>query len=203
MGFGLSKWDQTVDVVVVGSGIGGLSAAIAAHDRGAKVLVLEKAPKFGGVSAYSGGEVFVPANHLQAADGVEDSLERGQRYLAFLAGGYADAALQRALLETGPLAARYYQERAGVKWKIVKDFPDYHYPRAPGTVARGRYLETELFDGATLGDLQRLTYLSPHMPNGITHDELFAWAASSTCSSGTSPRWPGASSATCGDSARA
>jgi 3-oxosteroid 1-dehydrogenase len=171
----LSAWDRTVDVVVVGSGIGGFSAAIAAHDRGAKVLVLEKAPKLGGVSAYSGGEVFVPANHLQAAEGLEDSPELGRRYLEFLAGGYADAPLQRALLETASVAARYYQERAGVKWKIIKDFPDYHYPKAPGTVARGRYLETELFDGAVLGDWQKRTYLSPHMPNGITHDELFAW----------------------------
>src|SRR5258708_2483178 len=114
MAFGLGTWDQTADVVVVGSGIGGLSAAIAAHDRGAKVIVLEKAPKLGGVSAYSGGEVFVPANHLQAAAGVQDSPELGRRYLEFLAGGYADPALQRTLLETAPLAARYYQERAGV-----------------------------------------------------------------------------------------
>jgi 3-oxosteroid 1-dehydrogenase len=175
MAFGLGKWDATVDFVVVGSGIGGLSAAIAAHDRGLKVLVLEKAPKLGGVSAYSGGEVFVPANHLQNAAGLADSPEEGMKYLQFLAGGYADPELQRTLLETGRIAARYFQESAGVRWKIVKGFPDYHFPHAPGTVAAGRYLETELFEGASLGDWQKRTYLSPHMPNGITHDELFAW----------------------------
>jgi 3-oxosteroid 1-dehydrogenase len=175
MAFGLNKWDLTADVVVVGSGIGGLSAAIAARDRGAAVVVLEKAPKLGGVSAYSGGEVFVPASHVQARDGIEDSPELGLRYLQFLAGGYADPVLQRALLDTGPVAARYFEERAGVRWKIVKGFPDYHFPKAPGTLAAGRYLETELFDGSTLGHWQKRTYLSPHMPNGITHDELFAW----------------------------
>jgi 3-oxosteroid 1-dehydrogenase len=169
------KWDATVDVVVVGSGIGGLSAAILAHDRGAKVLVLEKAPKLGGVSAYSGGEVFLPANHVQERDGIPDSADEGVQYLQFLAGGYAEPELQRVLLDTGRIAARYFEERAGVRWKIVKDFPDYHYPHAPGTVRAGRYLETNLFDGALLGDWQKRTYLSPHMPNGITHDELFAW----------------------------
>ncbi len=56
----LSKWDLTVDVVAVGSGLGGMTAAIVAHDAGKKALVLEKAPKLGGVSAYSGGEVFLP-----------------------------------------------------------------------------------------------------------------------------------------------
>jgi 3-oxosteroid 1-dehydrogenase len=175
MSFGLSRWDATVDFVAVGSGIGGLSGAIVAHDRGLKAMVLEKAPKLGGVSAYSGGEVFVPANHLEEAAGIRDSVDDGMLYLQFLAGGYAEPELQRTLLESGRVAARYFQERAGVRWKIVAGFPDYHYPKAPGTVAAGRYLETELFDGAQLGDWQKRTYLSPHMPNGITHDELFAW----------------------------
>ena len=175
MAFGFGKWDLTVDVVAVGSGLGGLAAAIVAHDTGKKAVVFEKAPKLGGVCGYSGGEVFIPRNHLQEAAGIHDSRDAGLAYFQFLAAGYADPALQATLLDTGPVAARYFEERAGVRWKIIKGFPDYHYPKAPGTLAGGRYLEVHLFDGAALGEWQSKTYLSPHMPNGIDHDELFAW----------------------------
>ena len=169
------SWTEEVDIVAVGSGLGGLTAAIAAHDEGAEVVVLEKAPKLGGVCAYSGGEVFVCCNHKMAAEGRPDSPAEAMRYLEFLAGGYADVDLQKVLFETGPAVARYLEDKAGVRWKTIKGFPDYHYPHAPGTVSHGRYLEVELFEGAELGPWQKKTYSSPHMPPGITHDELFGW----------------------------
>lgn len=52
---GTGAWDHAVDVVVVGSGAGALTTAIAAHDAGASVLVLEKCDRYGGSSAMSGG----------------------------------------------------------------------------------------------------------------------------------------------------
>lgn len=170
-----SKWDLDGDVVAVGSGLGGMAAAITAHDLGRKAVILEKAGKLGGVCAYSGGEVFVCANHLQSKAGISDSREEGLEYLKFLAAGYADPALQANLLDQGIISARYFEEKAGVRWKLVKDFPDYHHPHAPGTKAAGRYLEVELFKGHDLGDWRKRTYRSPHIPQGITHDELFAW----------------------------
>ncbi len=170
-----SKWDLEVDVVAVGSGLGGLSAAIMAHDAGKRAVVLEKAGKLGGVCAYSGGEVFVAANHLQAAAGISDSREAGLAYLRFLGAGYEDPALLENLVDQGILAARYFAEKAGVRWRIVRDFPDYYHPKAPGTVAEGRYLEVELIQGSALGDWRKKTYRSPHVPQGITHDELFGW----------------------------
>ena len=170
------KWDLTVDVVAVGSGLGGLSAAIVAHDGGKRVCILEKAAKLGGVCAYSGGEVFVPNNHLMRDAGLHDTPELAADYLRFLAAGFADPELRATLLEVGPAATRYFAERAGVRWKIIAGFPDYHFPHAPGTVKAGRYLETELFDGSSLGEWQSKSFAqSPHMPNGITHDEMFEW----------------------------
>ncbi|MCA9680277.1 MAG: FAD-binding protein [Myxococcales bacterium] len=175
-----ARWDLEVDVVAVGSGLGAMSGAIAAHDAGASVAILEKAPKLGGVCAYSGGEVFVGCNHKLTEEGRPDDPAAAKAYLDFLAGGYAEPELARILFERGPEVARYLEERAGVRWKIIKDFPDYHYPHAPGTAASGRYLEVELFEGAQLGPWQKKTYLTPHMPPGITHDELFAWGGLAT-----------------------
>jgi len=170
------KWDLTVDVVAVGSGLGGLSAAIVAHDGGKRVCILEKAAKLGGVCAYSGGEVFVPNNHLMRDAGLHDTPELAADYLRFLAAGFADPELRATLLEVGPAATRYFADRAGVRFKIIAGFPDYHFPHAPGTVKAGRYLETELFDGSSLGEWQSKSFAqSPHMPNGITHDEMFEW----------------------------
>jgi 3-oxosteroid 1-dehydrogenase len=172
-----TQWDIEVDLLSLGSGLGGVSAAIRAHDAGLSTIIIEKAPKLGGVCAYSGGEVFVPCNHVMATEGAADDAAAGKAYLDFLAGGYADPALARTLFETGPEAARYFGEKAGVRWKIIKGFPDYYYPTAPGTVAHGRYLEVELFEGASLGEWQQRTYSTPHMPLGITHDELFEWGS--------------------------
>jgi 3-oxosteroid 1-dehydrogenase len=138
-------------------------------------MVLEKSKKLGGVCAYSGGEVFLPANPWQAAAGINDSREQGLKYLRFLAAGYADIELQERMYDAGIEAARYFAAKAGVKWKIIKDFPDYYFPTGEGSAAAGRYLEVELIRGHELGEWRKKTYLSPHIPNGITHDELFSW----------------------------
>ena len=76
-----ATWDLEADVVAVGSGGGGLAAAITAHDHGASALVLERCDQVGGVTAYSMGEVWIPGNHLEAALGIEDSPESGFAYI--------------------------------------------------------------------------------------------------------------------------
>src|SRR5579862_3612188 len=82
------RWDFETDLVALGSGIGGLSAAITAHEHGLESLVLERSPKVGGVTALSMGEVWVAGNHHEAALGIEDSAESGFRYLKRLGMDY-------------------------------------------------------------------------------------------------------------------
>ena len=171
-----AAWDLEVDVVAVGSGLGAIGAAIAAHDRGSRVAVLEKAPRLGGVCGYGGGEVFVPNNHKMRELGIADSDEAGRRYFAFLSAGFADPALQKKLLDTMHTAIEYFEREAGVRWTAVEGLPDYYYPDAPGSHAGGRYLSVELFAGATLGEWQGKTYpMTPHVPPGVLHRELYAW----------------------------
>lgn len=69
------KWDETVDVIVVGSGFAGLAAAIEAAQAGAKTIVLEKMQAFGGNSIINGGIYPLPGSDLQKKEGIEDSEE--------------------------------------------------------------------------------------------------------------------------------
>jgi 3-oxosteroid 1-dehydrogenase len=170
-----ARWDLETDLVAVGSGLGAICAAIAARDLGQEVVVLEKAPKLGGVCAYGGGEVFVPNSHKMREQGIEDSDEAGRAYFEFLAAGFADPELQRTLLDHMRPAVEYFEKEAGVRWYAVEGLPDYYYPDAPGAHAGGRYLSVELFEGASLGEWQHKTFLTPHFPLGVLHHELYAW----------------------------
>ena len=170
------SWDLEVDLVAVGSGLGAISAALSACDLGAEVVVLEKAPKLGGVSGYGGGEVFVPDNHKMRELGIEDSEAAGRRYLEFLSAGFADPALMDKLLSSMKTAVEYMERKAGVKWICIEGLPDYYHPMVPGAHPGGRYLSVDLFKGAELGEWQHKTYaMTPHVPPGALHREMYAW----------------------------
>jgi 3-oxosteroid 1-dehydrogenase len=170
-----ARWDLETDVVAVGSGLAGLTAAIVAHDRGKRVVVLEKAPKLGGLCAYGGGEVFCPNGRHMKEIGQADSDEAARAYFQFLGAGFNDPELTAKLLASYREAIDYLEDEAGVAWEAVKGLHDYYYPDAPGS-GTGRYLAVKLFDGATLGPWQKKTWaMSPHLPPGLTHKEMYAW----------------------------
>jgi len=76
------KWDQETDILLVGSGVGALSAAVTAHENGDKVIVLEKAPIPGGTSAKSAGVLWIPDNFALKEKGIEDKKEDCLKYMA-------------------------------------------------------------------------------------------------------------------------
>ncbi|GAB3563850.1 FAD-dependent oxidoreductase [Amycolatopsis endophytica] len=127
------------DVVVVGSGAAGLTAAVAAADAGLSVLVLEKAARLGGTSAVGGGVIWAPGNHVMAAAGFPDSAESARAYLGT---GRMSAGNIAAYVADAPAAVRFLTG-AGVRMRALAR-PDYH-PEWPGA-ARGRGLDQEPFD---------------------------------------------------------
>jgi 3-oxosteroid 1-dehydrogenase len=169
-------WDLEVDFLAIGSGLAGTCAAIAAHDQGGKVAILEKAPRLGGLSGFGGGEVFVPNNHKMRELGIDDSDEAGRKYLAFVGAGFQQPGHFDKLLSRCKEAIEYYGREAGVAWIAVEGLPDYYYPKVEGSHAGGRYMTVELFDGPQLGEWQHKTYpMTPHVPPGALHREMYAW----------------------------
>lgn len=137
------------DVLVVGSGAGGMAAAATAALHGLSVLLVEKEPVLGGTTAYSGGGLWVPGNLLAQQAGVQDSPAEVRRYLEHEAGNHLDHAVADAFLANGPAMVSFFQERTEVRFVSAARFPDYH-PDAPGAGV-GRTLLTQPYDGRELG----------------------------------------------------
>jgi 3-oxosteroid 1-dehydrogenase len=168
-----AQWDMEADVVSIGSGIGGLSAVITAHEHGARALVLERTEQVGGVTALSMGEVWVAGNHHAAELGIEDSADSGFRYIKRLSMDYgSDAAILNKVVHAR-LALKYFEDRIGLRMEVIRDCPDYYYKATNDAVSEGRMLECVPFPGHSLGEWQHKTRLSPQMPYGLTHHDMF------------------------------
>lgn len=167
-------WDEVTDFLSIGSGIGGLSGAIVAHDWGLRTIIVEKAATIGGVSTYSGGELWVGGSHLEAAAGVDDSVEDAYEYIREISAGYNDDQMTRNFCVHAPIALKYFEDEADIAWRLIHDFPDYYHPQVPHAAAQGRYIEVAPFPASTLGDWQETVHLSPQSLSGVTHPEMFA-----------------------------
>lgn len=146
------KWDLEADVVVLGSGGAAMTAAISAYDFGAKdVVILEKSGMVGGTTAMSGGMLWIPNNHHQHEEGLEDSDEEVVTYLDSLAPGALDPETLWAFMQNGPEMLRYLADKTPVRLRAFKDFPDYQ-PYSPGAKPDGgRSLDNEAFSFERLG----------------------------------------------------
>jgi 3-oxosteroid 1-dehydrogenase len=154
----MTTWDSTVDFVIVGSGGGGMVAALAAADAGASALVLEKQDRIGGSTAMSGGIVWVPDNPVMRADGVRDSYEDAMAHFEAVVGDVGPASSferRHAFLTAGPEMVSFLQ-RCGIGFVHCLGYSDY-YSNAKGGHDDGRGIEPVPFDGRVLGDwLERL-----------------------------------------------
>ena len=149
------------DVVVIGAGAAGMTAAAVAATRGLSAIVIEKTGVVGGTTAISGGMVWVPNSTKQPAREVRDTPEQAAAYLEAVVGSEDGADLRRHYLAEAPAAIDYLERNTSVRLTPVPFYPDY-YPDFPGATLGGRVLEPVPFDARELGDWFPL--LRPPLP---------------------------------------
>src|SRR6476620_5648884 len=141
---------HTCDLLVVGSGAAGMSAAITAGHGGLKVLIVEKEPRFGGTTARSGGWLWIPGTALARAWGIVEKPDEARTYLRHEAGNSFDEARVDAFLAAGPEAVEFFTQQTALRFDMPLVFPDYH-AEAPGGAQGGRSMVTRPFDARELG----------------------------------------------------
>ncbi|MBO0821947.1 MAG: FAD-dependent oxidoreductase, partial [Nocardiopsaceae bacterium] len=143
---------MTADVVVLGSGAAGLTAALSAAVTGARVRLFEKAELIGGTTALSGGTIWVPGNQPARQAGIKDSREAGLEYLSSLSHGMILPELAEALIDGGPELVSFLEEHTELRLLLVEGYPDYHPERPGGLPGGGRSIEVDLVPLSGLGE---------------------------------------------------
>lgn len=155
-------WDHSVDVLVMGSGGAGQTAALRARDLGLDVLIVEKGDTWGGSTAMSAGAVWLPDNQAMKDLGLHDSEDEGVKYMTHLTGGTIPEERIRTFIREGNRMIAYLAAHTHLRFTSLGSYPDY-VPEDPGGSLGGRSLDPEPFDGNELGEEFR-TLHDPYPP---------------------------------------
>jgi succinate dehydrogenase/fumarate reductase flavoprotein subunit len=138
------------DLLVAGSGAAGFSAAVTAAHHGLNVLMVEKAPVFGGSTCFSAGMVWIPDSRQAREAGVRDDRDAALRYLEAEAGNHLQRDPAAAYVRRGAEILEWFETHTAVRFQLSPVWPDYH-PMYPGGMSGGRSLGPAPFDGRQLG----------------------------------------------------
>ncbi len=142
--------DADCDLLVIGSGAGGLAAAVTAAHLGRRVLVVEKEPVFGGTTAWSGGWLWIPRNRHAIAAGIVEDESAPLTYLRHELGAQFSPEKIAAFLRHGPRMVDFFERNTALQFIDGNAIPDFH-GRTPGAGTGGRSLCAAPYDARGLG----------------------------------------------------
>ena len=155
------KWDKQVDILVVGSGAGGLISALVAAENHADVLIIEKEKKWGGTSATSGAGIWIPDSDNAKEAGFQDNRQDAFKYVRALASKNVPDANIRAYVENAADMLRWLQAKTPVRY-IAFPYPDYHAENPGGSPTGFRtHLPLPMPEKWTHEDVKTLRHPSP------------------------------------------
>lgn len=155
----MTRLPDQVDLLVIGSGAGGMTAALTGALEGLSVLLVEKCDVLGGTSARSAGSIWLPNTHLDPNS--DDSFDNALTYLRAAVGNRLDETRASAFLKAAPEMALRLEQEAGLALRAYPHHPDY-LANLEGATLSGRVLEPVPFDAAILGD--RFADIAPPLP---------------------------------------
>ena len=145
-----SEPEALCDLLVIGSGAGGMSAAVTAAHLGLKVIVAEKESQLGGTSAWSGGWMWIPRNPLAEKAGIREDISQPLEYLRHELGPQFNEDLARAYLTQGPAMVEFFQGHTALGFIDGNQIPDFH-GHTPQAALGGRSVCAAPFDARLLG----------------------------------------------------
>ncbi|MFF4565988.1 3-oxosteroid 1-dehydrogenase [Streptomyces sp. NPDC001435] len=168
----------TYDVLVIGAGAAGMTAALTAAKQGLSCVVVEKAATFGGSAARSGAGIWIPNSPVLLAAGVPDTPAKAAAYLAAVVGADVPASRQQAFLAHGPAMISFVMANSPLRFRWMEGYSDY-YPELPGGLPGGRSIEPDQLDGNVLGaELARLNPPYLQVPAGmVVFSADYKWLA--------------------------
>jgi succinate dehydrogenase/fumarate reductase flavoprotein subunit len=157
--------ETELDVIVLGTGAAGLTAAVVAAELGARVGVFEKADLVGGTTAWSGGQVWIPNNPHMSEVGTADDRDRAVEYVMSLSRGMLEQELVEAYVDGGPEMVSFLEANSPVQFYAVPGMPDYHPEFPGGRPEGGRTVECPIYPFDELGDWAAKVTPSPYFAN--------------------------------------
>ncbi|MHA3061917.1 FAD-dependent oxidoreductase [Acinetobacter sp. ANC 4636] len=153
--------EQVVDLLVIGAGAAGMSAALFAKLNGLDVLLCEKASQVGGTSATSGGTIWAPGTAQSQKAGVPDHIEDARAFLKSVVADRGGEKIREAFLASSPKMIQELEDKTSVKLNVCLAHPDY-VKNQPGEAVGGRAFAPAEFDASVLGS--DFKYVRPPRP---------------------------------------